>query len=137
LTNANHDAEPELVCLALKLAAGAGKTTVMAMLIAWQTINAVRYKSSKRFSRGFLIVAPGLTIKDGLRVLHPNNPDSSYASRAAAGPRRADRTARAHLNRITSVVPPAAMPLSELSSGDDAEWTSFLGSWYGNRLYLS
>ena len=28
--------------LALKLATGAGKTTVMAMLIAWQTINAVR-----------------------------------------------------------------------------------------------
>jgi type III restriction enzyme len=28
--------------LALKLATGAGKTTVMAMLIAWQTVNAVR-----------------------------------------------------------------------------------------------
>ena len=28
--------------LALKLATGAGKTTVMAMIIAWQTINAVR-----------------------------------------------------------------------------------------------
>ena len=29
--------------LALKLATGAGKTTVMAMLIAWQTVNAVRH----------------------------------------------------------------------------------------------
>jgi type III restriction enzyme len=37
-----HDANPELMRLALKLATGAGKTTVMAMLIAWQTINAVR-----------------------------------------------------------------------------------------------
>ena len=42
LANANDDANPELMRLALKLATGAGKTTVMAMLIAWQTINAVR-----------------------------------------------------------------------------------------------
>jgi type III restriction enzyme len=81
LANANNDANPELMRLALKLATGAGKTTVMAMLIAWQTINAVRHPNSKKFTRGFLIVAPGLTIKDRLRVLHPNDPDSYYNSR--------------------------------------------------------
>jgi len=81
LANANHDANPELMRLALKLATGAGKTTVMAMIIAWQTINAVRRSQSQRFTRGFLIVAPGLTIKDRLRVLQPNDPDSYYASR--------------------------------------------------------
>src|SRR6185369_5158962 len=62
-------------------ATGAGKTTVMAMLIAWQTINAVRHPQSKRFTRGFLVVTPGLTIKDRLRVLQANDPDSYYASR--------------------------------------------------------
>ncbi|MEW6169049.1 MAG: BPTD_3080 family restriction endonuclease [Pseudomonadota bacterium] len=81
LANANNDANPELSRLALKLATGAGKTTVMAMLIAWQTINAVRRPGSKRFTRGFLIVAPGLTIKDRLRVLQPHDPDSYYQSR--------------------------------------------------------
>lgn len=81
LVRANKDANPDLMRLALKLATGAGKTTVMAMLIAWQTINAVRRPGSNRFSRGFLIVAPGLTIKDRLRVLQPNDPDSYYASR--------------------------------------------------------
>src|SRR5437867_6673273 len=81
LANANNDANPELMRLALKLATGAGKTTVMAMLVAWQTINAVRRPQSTRFSRGFLVVAPGLTIKDRLRVLQPNDPDSYYASR--------------------------------------------------------
>jgi len=81
LTNANNDANPEIMRLALKLATGAGKTTVMAMLIAWQTINAVRKPQSKRFTRGFLIVAPGLTIRDRLRVLMPNDPDSYYLSR--------------------------------------------------------
>ena len=54
LKRANHDANPELNRLALKLATGAGKTTVMAMLIAWQTINAVRRPQSSRFTRGFL-----------------------------------------------------------------------------------
>ena len=81
LANANQDANPELMRLALKLATGAGKTTVMAMLIAWQTINAVRRPGSKRFTRGFLIVAPGITIKDRLRVLQANDPDSYYQSR--------------------------------------------------------
>jgi type III restriction enzyme len=81
LSNASKDANPELMRLALKLATGAGKTTVMAMLIAWQTVNAVRRPNSKSFSRGFLVVAPGLTIKDRLRVLQPNDPDSYYASR--------------------------------------------------------
>jgi len=81
LADANTEANPELMRLALKLATGAGKTTVMAMLIAWQTINAVRRPQSKRFTRGFLVVAPGLTIKDRLRVLQPNDPDSYYASR--------------------------------------------------------
>lgn len=81
LANANNDANPELMRLALKLATGAGKTTVMAMIIAWQTINSVRRPTSKRFTRGFLIVAPGLTIRDRLRVLQPNDPDSYYQSR--------------------------------------------------------
>jgi len=81
LDAANRDSNPELLRLALKLATGAGKTTVMAMLIAWQTVNAVRHPNSKHFTRGFLVVAPGLTIKDRLRVLQPNDPDSYYASR--------------------------------------------------------
>jgi len=81
LDAANKDANPELSRLALKLATGAGKTTVMAMIIAWQTINAVRRPGSKNFTRGFLIVAPGLTIKDRLRVLQPGDPDGYYAKR--------------------------------------------------------
>ena len=81
LAAANEQANPELMRLALKLATGAGKTTVMAMIIAWQTVNAVRRPRSKKFTRGFLIVAPGLTIRDRLRVLQPNDPYSYYESR--------------------------------------------------------
>ena len=78
---ASEEANPGLARLALKLATGAGKTTVMAMIIAWQTVNAVRRPGSRRFTRGFLVVTPGVTIRDRLRVLQPNDPDSYYASR--------------------------------------------------------
>lgn len=82
----NAQANPELMRLALKLATGAGKTTVMAMLIAWHTVNAVRHPNSKQFSRGFLVVAPGITIKDRLRVLLPNDPESYYRHREIVPP---------------------------------------------------
>ena len=81
LQAANDGANPGLNRLALKLATGAGKTTVMAMLIAWQTVNAVRRPNSPRFTRGFLVATPGITIRDRLRVLLPNDPESYYASR--------------------------------------------------------
>lgn len=81
LEAANEQANPELMRIAFKLATGAGKTMVMAMMIAWQTLNAVRSRNSRRFTRGFLVVAPGITIRDRLRVLQPNDPDSYYRSR--------------------------------------------------------
>jgi type III restriction enzyme len=73
-----EEANPGLVRLAMKLATGAGKTTVMAMLIAWHAINKARRPNSKVFSDAFLIIAPGITIKDRLRVLMPEAPDSIY-----------------------------------------------------------
>jgi type III restriction enzyme len=81
LEDASRDANPELFRIALKMATGAGKTAVMAMLIAWQTVNAVRHPGSQRFTRGFLVVTPGLTIRDRLRVLLPNDMDSYYKNR--------------------------------------------------------
>lgn len=81
ILGANEQANPELLRIAMKMATGAGKTTVMAMLIAWQTVNAVRSPTSNQFARGFLVIAPGITIKDRLRVLLPNDLDSYYRSR--------------------------------------------------------
>jgi Type III restriction enzyme, res subunit len=47
IRGANEQANPELVRLAMKMATGSGKTTVMAMLIAWHTLNAVRHPNSR------------------------------------------------------------------------------------------
>ena len=53
----------------------------MAMVIAWQTLNAVRTPGSNRYSRGFLIVAPGITIRDRLNVLRPEDSENYYDER--------------------------------------------------------
>jgi type III restriction enzyme len=74
----NAESNPDLFRIALKLATGAGKTTVMAMLIAWQTLNAARATNSTRFTDAFLIVAPGITVRDRLRVLLPADPTNTY-----------------------------------------------------------
>ena len=66
---ASQGANQGLARLALKLAAGAGKTTVMAMIIAWQTINSTPRPGTRRFTRGFLVVTPGVTIRDRPRGL--------------------------------------------------------------------
>jgi type III restriction enzyme len=86
IRGANKEANPELLRIALKLATGAGKTTVMAMLIAWQTVNAVRHPGSQNYSRAFLVITPGITIKDRLRVLLPNDPNNYYRERELVPP---------------------------------------------------
>ena len=64
--------------LCCKMATGAGKTIVMAMLIAWQVINKVAYTQDIRFSKSILIMAPGLTVKSRLEVLFPTSSDNYY-----------------------------------------------------------
>lgn len=62
-----------------KMATGSGKTTVMAMIVTWQVLNALTYpKRNKDFSRAIFIVAPGLTVKERLQVLHPGHPENYY-----------------------------------------------------------
>lgn len=61
-----------------KMATGIGKTIVMGMVIAWQTINKATYPQNVRFSKNILVMAPGLTVKSRLQVLHPTSKDSIY-----------------------------------------------------------
>jgi type III restriction enzyme len=86
---------PELLRIALKLATGAGKTTVMAMLIAWQTLNAGG--RSQRFTNRFLVVAPGITVKDRLRVLLPADPNNTYTLHDIVPLELRDRLQRARI----------------------------------------
>ena len=84
-TQLHNDGLPRV---ALKMATGTGKTVVMAMLIAWQTINKVMTPKDARFAKRFLVVTPGITIRDRLGVLHPERDDNYYRERdlVPAGP---------------------------------------------------
>ncbi|MFZ5819763.1 MAG: BPTD_3080 family restriction endonuclease [Chloroflexota bacterium] len=78
LREKNAQSNPLLYRIAFKMATGSGKTVVMAMLIAWQALNKIANLQDARFSDTFLIVTPGITIKDRLRVLLPNDPQNYY-----------------------------------------------------------
>jgi len=81
LQKANTDANPGLYRMAFKMATGSGKTVVMAMTIAYHTLNKIRYPQDTRFTDAFVIIAPGITIRDRLNVLLPNDPKNYYRER--------------------------------------------------------
>jgi len=68
----------DLVRLCSKMATGSGKTVVMAMLIAWQVLNKITYPQDTRFSKYILAIAPGLTVKERLKVLQPFGKGNYY-----------------------------------------------------------
>jgi type III restriction enzyme len=50
----------------LKMATGTGKTWVLQALMVWQILNANRSSDSNRYTKNFLVVAPGLIVYDRL-----------------------------------------------------------------------
>lgn len=86
LSDANEQHNEGLPRVALKMATGSGKTVVMAMLIAWNTLNKVASPRDARFARKFLVIAPGITIRDRLRVLLPGDPGNYYDERDLVPP---------------------------------------------------
>lgn len=78
LNKINKNFNENLPRLAYKMATGSGKTIVMGMTIVWNIINKFFNKTDKRFSNQFIILTPGITIKDRLRVLDPSAKDNIY-----------------------------------------------------------
>jgi type III restriction enzyme len=93
----NETSNPGLPRIAFKMATGSGKTVVMAMLIAWQALNKLANPQDARFSDTFLIVTPGITIRDRLRVLLPNDPQNYYRQRDILDPESLERLGQAKL----------------------------------------
>lgn len=65
----SEDSVDQLPRIAYKMATGSGKTVVMACFILYHYFNRQEYRNDTRFADYFLIVAPGVTIKDRLGVL--------------------------------------------------------------------
>lgn len=93
----NNDANPGLYRIAFKMATGSGKTVVMGMLIAWQALNKLENPQDARFSDAFLIVTPGITIRDRLRVLLPSDPQNYYRQRDLLPPDLMERLGEAKI----------------------------------------
>lgn len=97
LRKASDEANPGLYRMAFKMATGSGKTVVMAMLIAWQALNKLANPNDGRFTDAFLIVTPGVTIRDRLRVLLPADPGNYYLQRDLVPPPLFDQLHRAKI----------------------------------------
>ncbi|MEW4568509.1 BPTD_3080 family restriction endonuclease [Tautonia sp. JC769] len=97
IQEANEGANPGLFRVAMKMATGSGKTVVMAMLVAWHALNKAARPQDPRFSDSFLIVCPGITIRDRLRVLLPNDPENYYRQRDILPPEQMEQLGRAKI----------------------------------------
>lgn len=81
LVEANNTCNPGLPRVAFKMATGTGKTVIGSMLIAYHCLNKTANPQDPKFSDTFLIVTPGITIKDRLRVLLPSDLGNYYKER--------------------------------------------------------
>ena len=59
------------------MATGTGKTVVMGALIVYHFYNRLEYRSDVRFADNFLLIAPGITIRDRLAALRVDSRDGS------------------------------------------------------------
>ncbi len=97
LRDRNAEYNAGLPRIAFKMATGSGKTVVMAMLMAWQALNKLENRQDARFTDTFLIVTPGITIRDRLRVLLPTDPDNYYRERDVLPPDLLERLGQARI----------------------------------------
>ena len=86
--------------LCSKMATGSGKTILMSMLIAWQVLNKVTYPQDKRFSKNIFLIAPGLTVKNRLRVLVPGEPGNYYTEFQIVPPGLEDKLRQGQTCRV-------------------------------------
>jgi type III restriction enzyme len=66
--------------IAFKMATGAGKTVVMGALIVYHFFNRLEYANDPRFADNFLLIAPGITIRDRLGSLRVDSRDAIEAA---------------------------------------------------------
>ncbi len=130
LREANDSSNPLLDRVALKMATGTGKTVVMAMLIAWHSLNKVANTQDRKFSDTFLIITPGITIRDRLRVLLPNDPNNYYRTMDLIPPDMFEDLHRAkiiitnfHAFKLREHTSAGRLTKAILSNGDESPFT--------------
>lgn len=132
LRRENAAANSGLYRMASKMATGSGKTVVMGMLIAWQTLNKQAAPQDSRFTDAFLIVTPGITIRDRLRVLLPSDPNNYYRRMDLVPPELMEGMGRAkmvltnfHAFQLREKVAAGRLTKAILAGGDPAAPSPF------------
>jgi len=112
------------------MATGTGKTVVMGMLIAWHVLNKHASPQDPRFSDIFLIVTSGITIRDRLRVLLPNDPENYYRQRDIVLPHLQEQLGQAkivitnfHAFQLREKVAAGKLTKSILANGQASPFT--------------
>ena len=130
MREANDTFNPGLPRMAFKMATGAGKTVVMAMVIVWHTLNKHANPQDARFSDTFLIVTPGITIRDRLRVLLPNDPENYYRQRDIVSAQQQEQLGQAkilitnfHAFQLREKVTASKITKSILVNGEPSPFT--------------
>ena len=130
IRDANDTSNPGLPRMAFKMATGSGKTLVMAMIIAWHTMNKLANPQDARFSDTFLIVTPGITIRDRLRVLLPNDPQNYYRLRDIIPAQASDQIGRAkilitnfHALQLREKIAAGKLTKTILADGENSAFT--------------
>ena len=130
----NEDSNAGLLRIASKMATGSGKTVVIAMLIVWQVLNKLANPKDARFTDTFLVVTPGITIRDRLRVLLPSDPGNYYRALDIAPPDLMDKLGQAkivianyHTFLRREKVKAAALTKQILRQGEDSPFTESEG----------
>jgi type III restriction enzyme len=130
IREANDTSNPGLPRTAFKMATGSGKTVVMAMLIAWHALNKHANPQDARFSDTFMIVTPGITIRDRLRVLLPNDPENYYRQRDIVSAQQQEQLGQAkiiitnyHAFQLREKVAAGKITRSILSDGEPSPFT--------------
>ena len=63
----------------VKMATGSGKTVVMAMVIAWQALNAsATRRRDDLYTTSFVAITPGHTVRERLAVLNPSHRENVF-----------------------------------------------------------
>jgi type III restriction enzyme len=130
ITEANAQANPLLYRIAFKMATGSGKTVVMAMLLAWQALNKFDDPQNTLFSDTFLVITPGITIRDRLRVLLPNDPGNYYEAMEIVPRASLEQMGRAkilitnfHAFKLREKISAGKLTKSILAQGDMSAFT--------------
>ena len=90
LNEVSDDPAYQLPRTAFKMATGTGKTVVMAMLILYNYLNKREYHNDTRFVDHFLLLTPGVTIRERLNVLYidSSHEHNNYYHRRGLIPRQ-------------------------------------------------